>query len=328
MFQTFAPSCQREEGEDGGHHHNGVNLGVAFEDEAAEVKGEHAGDESPGQTEVLNAEEHPNDTHGKESEDDGRHRTDFLHHLAEEELVGADEQAVQGTPNDEVPRGTVPQAAEQEAEPEVEVHTTCAFAVAAERNIEVVHDESTEGLVPTPPELGDRARSVRVVEIFREFEAHDATQTDGHVAVAGKVEIDLEGVGQGDEPCRTRVQSGDACHDVAYLRGVEGGRPQHLVNAKTDDISDEDFLTQTDDKTIETLQAVGHRGFALTDLLGNVAIAHDGTCNELREHGDIQHVIAQFLQGLVDATVGVQSVGDALEREERDTDGQQDALPS
>ena len=62
-------------------------------------------------------------------------------------------------------------------------------------------------------------------------------------------------------------------------------------------------------------------------MVGHVAIADDGTGNQLREHGDIQHEVGELLHRLVHATVGVQGVGDALEREERDADGQHDAFP-
>ena len=157
LFQLLTPSRQGEEGEEGSDDQGGIYHGVTLEDEAAEVEGEHAGDKGPGHIEVLDAEEHPDDANRDEGEDDRRHRADFLHHLTEEEFVEADEETMQCTPDDEVPRGTVPQTAKQEAQPEVEVHATCAFAVAAERNVEVVHDESAKGFMPTSPELCDAA---------------------------------------------------------------------------------------------------------------------------------------------------------------------------
>ena len=173
---------------------------------------------------------------------------------------------MQRTPDDEIPRSSVPQTAKQEAQPEVEVHATCAFTVAAKRNIEVVHDEGSEGLVPTSPKLGDGTRGVRIIKVFGELEAHDAAQTYGHVAVAGKVKVDLESVSQGHKPSRSCVQSGNARHNVAHLRSVEGGGAKHLVDAEADDISDEDFFTQADDEAVEALQTVCHRRLSLTDL--------------------------------------------------------------
>ena len=91
-------------------------------------------------------------------------------------------------PDDEVPAGAVPQAAEEEDYPEVEVGARGAVAVAAEGDVEVVAHEGPEGDVPAAPELSDAGRGVGVVEVFGETETHDAPQADGHVAVAGEVD--------------------------------------------------------------------------------------------------------------------------------------------
>ena len=62
-------------------------------------------------------------------------------------------------------------------------------------------------------------------------------------------------------------------------------------------------------------------------MVGHITVADDGTGNQLREHSDIQHKISEFLHRLVHATIGVEGVGDALEREERYADGQQNPPP-
>ena len=328
LFLPALPEFRQcDEREDGCNHHNGIDMGIALKGESAEVEGEHARDESPGQADVLDAEEDPDDAHRNEGKDDRRESSYPFHHLAEEEFVGTDEETVQRAPNNEIPAGTVPQSRKKEANPQVEVHTAFAFAVAAKWDVKVVHDESAEGFVPTSPKLGDAARSVRIVEVFGELEAHDATQADGHIAIARKIEVDLEGVGQCDKPSRTRVQSGNTGGDFRKRTSAEVGGTKNLVDTQTDDIGNKDLFAQTYDEAIEPLQAVGPSRLTMADLFGHVAITHDGASNQLREHGDIQHVVAQLAQRLVDASVGVQSVGDALEREERDTNGQHDAFP-
>lgn len=117
LLYPFAPSRQGDEGEEGGNHHHGVDMGVAVENETTKVEGEHASDESPSQTEVFKSEEYPNDGHGEEGEDDGRHCANLFHHFAKEKLVEADEEAVQRAPDDKIPRSAVPQSREKEAEP-------------------------------------------------------------------------------------------------------------------------------------------------------------------------------------------------------------------
>ena len=103
LLYLLAELGQREEREEGRHNHSGIELCVGTERQQRELEGEHPLDEQPSQTEVLDAEEHPDDVHQEEGQDDARHFADFLHHLAEEELVSADEEAVQCAPEEEIP---------------------------------------------------------------------------------------------------------------------------------------------------------------------------------------------------------------------------------
>ena len=64
------------------------------------------------------------------------------------------------------------------------------------------------------------------------------------------------------------------------------------------------------------MQPVRIERFAVADLVGDVTIAHDGAGNQLREHDNIEHVVTQSFHRFVHLAVGVQSVSDALEREE------------
>ena len=75
---------------------------------------------------------------------------------------------------------------------EVQVGPPRARAVPAQRQVQVVPEPAGERDVPAPPELGDRPRDVRVVEVLQEVEAEHPCQADGHVRVAGEVEVDLQ----------------------------------------------------------------------------------------------------------------------------------------
>ena len=108
LLQLLSPTCQREEREEDCNGHDGIEMCATVESEATEIEGKQPRDESPSHAEVLDAEKHPDDGDGEEGEDDRRHRPDFFHHLAQEKLVGANKQAMQGTPNDEIPRSAVP----------------------------------------------------------------------------------------------------------------------------------------------------------------------------------------------------------------------------
>ena len=263
----------------------------------------------------VDAKQHPSHVDDEEGEDDGRPLARLLQQVFQEELVSADEQAVEGTPEDEGPAGAVPQSREQEAEPQVEVHAPFALAVATQRDVEVVHDEVAEGHVPAFPELGDAAAGVGVVEVFGELESHHLAETDGHVAVAREVEVDLEGVGEDADPCCTRGQ-------VAVVHGED------LVGIGGQGVGDEHFLAQADDEAVEAHHAVFHGAGALHELRRHAVVVDDGTRDELRKHHDIQHIVGQLVARRRGATIHVYGVGDALEGEEANADGQRHFHPA
>ncbi len=47
--------------------------------------------------------------------------------------------------------------------------------------------------MPAAPEFRDTLRNEGVVEVFQKLEAENAAESDGHIAVSGEVEVDLQG---------------------------------------------------------------------------------------------------------------------------------------
>lgn len=75
----------------------------------------------------------------------------------------------------------------------------------------------------------------------------------------------------------------------------------------------------------EQPQALGEalqRGAAVVDLVLDVGVAHDGAGHQLREHGDVHAQVQRVLLHLHLAAVDIHHVGDGLQGEERDADGQ------
>src|SRR5580704_17205253 len=99
------------------------------------------------------------------------------------------ENSVAKSPYHKGPARAVPQAAEQEHRDEVEVVARGRNAVAAERNIDVVAEPGGERDVPAPPEIADGLGSVGKLEIFDKLEAEHFSHADGHVRIAGEIEI-------------------------------------------------------------------------------------------------------------------------------------------
>ena len=54
--------------------------------------------------------------------------------------------------------------------------------------------------MPPAPKIFDRRCNVRVVKVFWEMEAENTTQTNGHVRITGKIEIDLQSIGYYAKP--------------------------------------------------------------------------------------------------------------------------------
>ena len=110
-----------EEREEGSHDHGHIEMRVVAEMERSKVEGEQAFDEHPRQVDALDAEEAARQHDDEEGEEHTWNPPQSLVELLQEQLVGADEDALQGAVDHEVPRCSMPQAADEEAEPQVEV---------------------------------------------------------------------------------------------------------------------------------------------------------------------------------------------------------------
>ena len=162
--------------------------------------------------------------------------------------------------------------------------------------------------MPAPPELGDAAGNVGVVEVLREIKAEQLSQTDGHIAVAGEVEVDVQHVGDGIEPEK---------QDGLVLRGTED------LAELAHSVGDEHLFAQTQDKAADAqcrlVQTVPPGG----ELLRDLGIAHDGAGDQLGKEGDIGRKVDKAPLGR-DAPVHVHGVADELEGVKADADGQGD----
>ncbi len=93
-------------------------------------------------------------------------------------LPGADRlpHAVVEAPEHEGPRGAVPQAAEHHRRDDVHVGAGLARLRPAERDVEVVAQPPRQRHVPSAPEVLQRPRRVRPVEVLGELEARAASR--------------------------------------------------------------------------------------------------------------------------------------------------------
>jgi len=95
------------------------------------------------------------------------------------------------TPEDEVPVRAMPKSGERPNDQDIQV---LVLPVSAKRDVDIVAKECAEGHMPSAPEIGHRARNVRIVEVLLKLKSEDFSKTDRHIRVSGKIEIDLERV--------------------------------------------------------------------------------------------------------------------------------------
>ena len=89
--------------------------------------------------------------------------------------------------------------------------------------------------MPSPPEVAEAERTVGLVEVHRESEPKEQGDTDGDVAVAAEVAVDLECVSvDGQEG----LQAGGAVgvgEDSVYQAGRQDIGKDHLLEQATKD---------------------------------------------------------------------------------------------
>ena len=137
-------------------------------------------------------------------------------------MVGAQHGPVQGSPYDKGPARAVPCAADKHGQKEVAVLHETPFAVAAKGNVQKIAQPGTQGNVPAPPEIHDARGLVRRVEVFRQAKAEHEAKADGHIRIAGKVEVELEGIAERSQPCLGPADGKGLFRRIEHGVGVYG----------------------------------------------------------------------------------------------------------
>ena len=164
--------------------------------------------------------------------------------------------------------------------------------------------------MPAPPKLRDARGDVGIVEVLKIAEAEDAPKADGHVAVAGEIEIDVQHAGGGVEPVKEY--------------GAVGARLERR-DKLVKDVRQQDLFAQPQYEAPRAGGDVREGMGAMLQLRGNVRVAHDGAGDELREHGDIGGKVDEITLRLHVAAVDVHHIAEDLKGVEADADGQRHA---
>ena len=128
--------------------------------------------------------------------------------------------------------------------------------------------------MPAPPELGHRAGGVGVAEVFRQMKTEDQPQTDGHVAVAGKVKVDLQGVAEPGQP------QGPGAGGVG--RGIDG---RHQGGQT---VGQKNLLREAAHKAPCAGEGAVPAVLTEEELVCHLPVTHNGTLHQLGEKADIE----------------------------------------
>src|SRR4029077_9276198 len=159
--------------------------------------------------------------------------------------------------------------------------------------------------MPAPPELGDRRRAVRVIEVWRKAVAEQPRRADRHARIAGKVEIDLPVEGDRRSQQRVRIVLVDMReYRVGDLRQRVSDR--RLVDEAAQQQADADRLLRRRKRP------------RVPDLRHDEARSHDRPGDQLWEEADVQGYVDEGWLGLDLAAVHVDDVADGVERVEAD----------
>ena len=212
--------------------------------------------------------------------------------------------SVDPTPHDEGPLGAVPQAAQQHGHEDVDGGPDPAVPVPAERDVQVIAQPPRQRHVPPPPEVLQRPRRVRAIEVLGEVEPEEQRDTDGDVGVPAEVGVDLRGEAVYGEQDLERT----VCRRIPEHR-IHDGRGQEA--------RDHDLLEQPpEDEVRGPAHVQSPRVPPGPDLGQQLRATDDGSRYEVWEEGEV-HEQVQRGGGLDLAAVHVHHVADGHEGVER-----------
>ena len=145
--------------------------------------------------------------------------------------------AMHQTIDDKGPARTMPDACHQEGDDRwkcgdqheatdtTQAPAAClAHAAHGQAGIDVGGEEARHGHVPAAPEVGDVGGLEGRVEIQRQLDAEDRGQADRHVGIAGEVEVELQRIAKGADPCGCASIDMPCCGTAEYTVGIGRNR--------------------------------------------------------------------------------------------------------
>ena len=254
----------------------------------------HEGKRHEGKCEQTRADAH----HGIVGDFFEPRHIDFVHHQPH---------TVECTPVDVVETGTVPKSAQEHRYQQVDVLAHLPFAISSESDIHIVAQPKRERNVPSAPKFSDIFRTERKIEVHPQIESHHFAHTNSHVAVAGKVAIELHGEANGShQQFEAAVGRHVGEHDIGVLRQVI--RHHSFF----------DYANHHLPKTgVDTFCAHGSR---VVDLRDEIFGSHNRSGNQAREKRQEEEVVEITARGRHFFFIHIHHITDGAEGVERKSD--------
>lgn len=112
-----------------------------------------------------------------------------------EHPIEAENQAVDGSPDNEGPSRSVPKPTDEHREHEISIGFASALTISSQWNVEVIAEPGRKGDVPAVPEVGGVLGEVRTAEVRHETNAEPSRDAAGNKGIAREIAVDLEGEG-------------------------------------------------------------------------------------------------------------------------------------
>ena len=162
--------------------------------------------------------------------------------------------------------------------------------------------------MPSAPKLADAAGNIGIIEVLFIGKSHHAAETDRHIRIGGKIEIDLEHIhGRGKPGARNRKLSAPR---------------QQFLDHLAAEVCKQHLLAQADGKPAHAVRKIRHADAAIGKLRLDIGILHDRARDQLRETGDIQKQQKRIILHRGLAAIHIDRIGQNLEGVKADADRQ------
>ena len=129
--------------------------------------------------------------------------------------------------------------------------------------------------MPASPELADRGRDIRIIEVLHKIKSKHFSQSDRHIRISRKIKINLKCVQNRQHP---RIDRSQLCQ--RFL--------QHPVYRRRKGISKQHFFRQSVGKALDSIRHPLRRTLPVPNLFADIVILDDRSRDELRKERNIK----------------------------------------